>query len=125
MRLLVRVNASHLVPSSEMSPRPFAKPDSASKAARNGASSVADSKGTLLDWMMSTPLIATPPFVAALIPLVIGPVGSNEITAAASRTPDKTLYGIDLGLNTRFAAARPTVHAEPLIVPRYSRAFLP
>ena len=63
--------------------------------------------------------------VAILDALVIGPVGSSFTITAASRTPDNTLYGKDFSLKTRFAAARPTVQAEPLTVPRYSRAFLP
>ena len=106
-RRLVRENVSYAVPSKPYSVRPLVKPTPVASSSRSTFSAAVDSRGTLLL-----------PAVRIFAPLVTGVTGSNLIITAASNTPDITLYQNDLGLNTRFAAPRPTVHAEPFTVPR-------
>ena len=110
-RRLVRENVSYDVPSKPYSARPLVKPTPEASSSRSAFKAATDNRGTLFG-----------PAVANLTPLVIGPVGSALIITNASNTPDMMLYGKDFGLNTRFAALRPTVHADPFTVPRYRRA---
>ena len=45
-------------------------------------------------------------------------VGSATTFTAASKKPDKIEYCLEPGVKNTSAAPRPTVQAEPLIVPR-------
>ena len=134
--------AAYFVPSKPYSAKPLVKPIPSASSCRNAAVWVADKRGTKLDSssfapptvVSARPIALTapvassipprtkPPLVASFAALVATPVGSVLIITNASRTPDMMLYGNDLGLNTRFAAPRPTVQAEPSTVPRYLRA---
>ena len=134
--------AAYFVPSKPYSAKPLVSPTPSASSCRIAAVCAADKRGTKLDSSSlapptvvsarpitfaapvasSIPPRTTPPLVANFTPLVATPVGSVLIITRASRTPDIMLYGSDLGLNTKFAAPRPTVHAEPSIVPRYLRA---
>ena len=113
-RKFVSMKCAYFVSFKPTSDKPGIKPASASRTLRNSSVCTLVSRGISV--------------VTSLNPLnafVTGPVGSVLTKTKASTKPEKKLYGKVLGLKTVFAAARPIVNADPLIVPRYRRARSP